>query len=80
LLKRVADITDDGIVVLGDNAAASTDSRHFGPLAWSSVIGVALYRYAPPERHGLVARGPVPGQEWPTIGSTPSSPRRTSRG
>ena len=56
LLKRVVDITDDGIVVAGDNPGASTDSRHFGPVPWSGMIGVAVYRYAPPERSGRMSR------------------------
>jgi nickel-type superoxide dismutase maturation protease len=55
LLKRVAGVDEDGRVVLhGDNAAASTDSREFGPLARSAVWGVARYRYAPPSRAGLL--------------------------
>src|SRR3954470_20499356 len=79
LVKRVVDITDDGIVVAGDNLAASTDSRHFGPVPWSAMIGVAVYRYGPPERSKWLGRVPVRCQEWPATGSTPFSPRRTSK-
>lgn len=52
LVKRLADAGPDGLVVLGDNEAASTDSRHFGPVARGSVIGRVIYRYLPPERAG----------------------------
>src|SRR4051812_35713690 len=47
LVKRVQQITADGVTLLGDNAAASTDSRTFGPVPSQSVEGVAWYRYAP---------------------------------
>lgn len=53
LVKRVAALGPGGYLVLhGDNAGASTDSRAFGPLPRRSVWGVAWYRYAPPERAG----------------------------
>lgn len=40
------------IVVLGDNAAQSTDSRSYGPLSLDGVHGRVWYRYAPPHRAG----------------------------
>ena len=39
-------------IVLGDNSHVSTDSRHFGPVPASAIIGVVWYRYWPPERRG----------------------------
>ncbi len=58
LVKRVAASDPAGVVVLGDNRAASTDSRSFGPLSLASVRGRAVYRYAPADRAGwLVGRG-----------------------
>lgn len=52
-LKRVVRITPSGdLDVLGDNANASSDSRHFGPVPARDVIGRVVYRYAPPERRG----------------------------
>jgi nickel-type superoxide dismutase maturation protease len=48
LLKRVAfDVRpdDDTTYVLGDNAAASRDSRAFGPVAIDRIIGKAWFRY-----------------------------------
>ena len=58
LVKRVVSVGGDGIVVAGDNAGASTDSRAFGPVERAGVWGVARYRYAPPGRAGVVRRGP----------------------
>jgi signal peptidase I len=53
IIKRVAVLEQDGAVtVLGDNAAASTDSRHFGPVPRPAVVGRAVYRYAPAPRVG----------------------------
>jgi nickel-type superoxide dismutase maturation protease len=54
MLKRVAGRGPAGITVLGDNPAASTDSRSFGPLADAGVRGRALYRYFPDDRRGLL--------------------------
>jgi signal peptidase I len=79
LVKRVAALDDDGVVVLGDNPAASTDSRLFGPVAPDRLVGVAIYRYAPSSRTTALRRRPVPSDEWPPTGSTPSSPPTTSR-
>ena len=51
LVKRVAAVTPDGrLVVAGDDPAASTDSRTFGPVPRASVRGRAVHRYAPPDR------------------------------
>lgn len=50
LVKRVAEKGPGGVVVLGDNPAASTDSRAFGPV--TGIWGRARYRYAPADRAG----------------------------
>lgn len=42
----------DGIILLGDNAERSTDSRQYGPVPVEAVHGRVWYRYAPPERAG----------------------------
>jgi signal peptidase I len=57
LIKRVRAVHrgDDTLEVVGDAPDASTDSRTFGPVPRASVVGRAVYRYAPPGR-----RGPVP--------------------
>jgi len=54
IVKRVAavDPGDGGITVLGDNPAASTDSRTFGPVRPDHVLGRAVYRYWPEEQRG----------------------------
>jgi nickel-type superoxide dismutase maturation protease len=52
LVKRITSIAAGGVRVEGDNQAASTDSRTFGPVPAASVVGKVRYRYAPPERAG----------------------------
>ena len=40
LVKRVTGITPDGQIILqGDNPAESTDSRFFGPVASTKIVG-----------------------------------------
>lgn len=57
LVKRVASVGPDGALeVRGDTAEASTDSRQFGPVPPSLLMGVAVYRYAPSDRVGMVRR------------------------
>jgi nickel-type superoxide dismutase maturation protease len=58
LVKRVVAVGEDGVVVHGYDAAASTDSRDFGPVPRSAILGRAIYRYAPRERAGRVPLGP----------------------
>ena len=52
LVKRVHSILGGLVEVRGDNAGESTDSRHFGRVPRSAVIGRAVYRYAPTGRSG----------------------------
>jgi nickel-type superoxide dismutase maturation protease len=54
LVKRVSAVLDDEIVVRGDNPSASTDSRTFGPVPASAVLGRVVRCYAPPWRAGPV--------------------------
>ncbi len=54
LVKRVVDADGASVEVAGDNPVASTDSRTFGRLPARAVTGKVLYRYAPPERAGIV--------------------------
>lgn len=54
MVKRVAARGPDGVTVLGDNAAASTDSRQLGALAPAAIRGRAFYRYFPTGRRGRV--------------------------
>jgi signal peptidase I len=54
LVKRVSSVDGNAgtLEVLGDARQASTDSRTFGPVPMSSVLGRAVYRYAPAGRTG----------------------------
>lgn len=55
VLKRVAEVGDTSLVLLGDNPAHSTDSRLWGRVPIASVQGRAIYRYSPPQRAGRLA-------------------------
>lgn len=52
VLKRVVDVSQEGVFLLGDNPEHSTDSRQFGPVPIRSVTGKAIYRYVPTARAG----------------------------
>ena len=52
MVKRVAAVHGDAVTLLGDNPAASTDSRTWGPVPARAVRGRVVYRYAPAERTG----------------------------
>jgi nickel-type superoxide dismutase maturation protease len=54
VLKRVAGVKGGACMLLGDRPEESTDSRTFGPVALSEVLGRAIFRYAPLLRAGLV--------------------------
>jgi inner membrane protease subunit 1 len=57
IVKRVVGVGAGGLVeVGGDNADASTDSRHFGPVAVGALRGRAVYRYHPADRAGRLPR------------------------
>jgi nickel-type superoxide dismutase maturation protease len=57
VVKRVAGLAaGHGYVVLGDNAGASTDSRHFGPIDPNLIIGRLIFRYMPERRAGVILR------------------------
>lgn len=58
MIKRVARIDASGVHLRGDNPAASTDARAFGPVPAASVEWRAVLRYWPPDRIGPIP--PVP--------------------
>jgi nickel-type superoxide dismutase maturation protease len=54
-VKRVTDVAPDGtLFVRGDNPNVSRDSRHFGGVPASLVMGRVVYRYLPSSRRGPV--------------------------
>ena len=57
LVKRVRAVDGDRVTVQGDHAdpAESTDSRQFGPIPPSAIVGRPLLRYAPLHRFGFVS-------------------------
>lgn len=63
VLKRVSAVGPGSVMLLGDNAGASTDSRTFGPVELRAVRGRVFYRYHPPDRRGLVRPEGPPGPE-----------------
>lgn len=56
LVKRVARLGAETVELAGDNAAASRDSRHFGPVSRRQVLGRVLWRYHPAEAAGAFRR------------------------
>ena len=52
MIKRVVAFEGPRVVVRGDNEAASTDSRHFGPVDPGTLSGRVIYRYHPEHRRG----------------------------
>jgi signal peptidase I len=72
LLKRVVglpgerahgvELGPDEYLVVGDNAALSTDGRTFGPVRRDAILGVVRFRYWPrPGRVGMPAGLTAPG-------------------
>jgi signal peptidase I len=61
LIKRVTSVDSvlGTLQVMGDARKASSDSRLFGPVGRSTILGKAVYRYAPATRSGP---GPWPGE------------------
>jgi nickel-type superoxide dismutase maturation protease len=58
LVKRLVERATDGRwVVRGDNPNVSRDSRTFGTISASLLIGRVVYRYLPAERRGPVEPG-----------------------
>ncbi|GAB4506528.1 MAG: signal peptidase I [Anaerolineales bacterium] len=62
LTYRPVNITlgQDEYFVMGDNRAASSDSRTWGPLPRQNIIGRAWLSYWPPSRWGLIPRAAYP--------------------
>jgi nickel-type superoxide dismutase maturation protease len=55
LVKRVRALAHgQGVEVRGDNPNVSSDSREFGLVPSSLIVGRACWRYSPPERRGFL--------------------------
>lgn len=55
-------IPDDEIFVMGDNRPRSSDSREFGPVPITSIIGQVFFRYFPSDKIGSI-NNPLPSSE-----------------
>lgn len=49
----------DTVFVMGDNRPRSSDSREFGPIHESDIIGEVFFRYFPTDKMGLI-KNPLP--------------------
>ena len=69
-------IGDGQLFVMGDHRSDSQDSRAFGPIQKSSVIGRAWLRYWPFNQFGILpsiaSPGPTAGSPAPTASPTPA--------
>ena len=45
VVKRLADLTEEGMYLLGDNAAVSYDSRYYGYVPLSNLDGVVIFHF-----------------------------------
>jgi len=54
-IKRIGEIEDQDIYVMGDNTKVSNDSRSFGPICRQDVIGRALLIFFPIERMRIIS-------------------------
>jgi len=39
MVKRVADVVEDGVILVGDNPSGSTDSRGLGRIRFEAILG-----------------------------------------
>lgn len=54
--NKVIVVTENSFLVFGDNRLNSSDSRSFGPIQSSEILGRALLVYWPPNRFRLVPK------------------------
>ncbi len=48
-------VPENDLFVMGDNRPRSSDSREFGPIKFSSVIGQVFFRYFPADEVGFIS-------------------------
>lgn len=56
LVKRVAEVGPDGVLLRGDDPTRSTDGQAFGTLPDSAIQWRVVGRYWPPSRAGRIGR------------------------
>jgi nickel-type superoxide dismutase maturation protease len=49
-IKRISEIKNDELFVLGDHPESSTDSRHFGSIKRDTVLAKVIWPHAPKSR------------------------------
>lgn len=54
IVKRIGEINGDGYMVYGDNRDESIDSREFGAVSRSEIVGKVIYRVLPVESTGNI--------------------------
>lgn len=47
-------VPENFVFVMGDNRPRSSDSREFGPIPISSIVGTVIFRYFPPQKIGVI--------------------------
>jgi signal peptidase I len=62
-IKRISDIKDKEIFLLGDHVETSTDSRHFGWIDKEKVIAKVFWPHAPRTRAEGVESGSQPSPD-----------------
>lgn len=53
---REIQLREDEYMVIGDNRPYSSDSRVWGPVSKSAIVGRAFFRYLPVDRMGVISR------------------------
>ena len=72
LVKRVSELRDDGLYVLGDNPEHSTDSREFGTIPYDEVQYKVFFAIPSFVKYGILVVGVVLavlyfGHFWPFV-------------
>ena len=58
IVKRVVAVNCDAVTLAGDNPGRSMDSRHFGAVSHTQVVGVVWLCYWPPQRWRVFGGAP----------------------
>lgn len=53
---KVIVLAEDEYIVVGDNRGDSSDSRSWGPIKKSAIVGKAFFAYWPPEEIGVIGK------------------------